>query len=229
MSKKLRQKTKKLFYNQYPFKVATLVKGGGRLRFWNVEYIVSSQPYGFHNASHRLTDDDQERLRKFSKPFNRFKKKSDSVKIRYEGSHVNFFLKDRKEYEAALKAFKEFVVESWETESDAETDALMGNNKIVIVNQLPHGVYTHKVIFKSMPIDKKASLLSWLKKYPTGEFKISPTTELYLNNTRMWKQDPFVLVKEPKMLTMMSLSMGDYIRRTEKYVLRSSINTGSQD
>jgi hypothetical protein len=218
MPTKLRQKTKKLFYKSYPFKVATLVKGGSLLKFWSIDYALSSAYLSSQSK------DNLERVAKVILPY-----KAQGGKLRFEGDCITFFLKDRTQYETIHKELEEFIIGSWEPASDDETNMLLANNKLVIVDNLPFNTYTHKVIFKSLPRDKRSNLLLWLEKYPSGDIKISKSTLSYLNNDRYWKQDPFVLIKDPKMATMMSLIVGDHIRRIEQYVLRSSINTRSQD
>lgn len=218
--------TKKLFYNQYAFKVATLVKGGSQLRTWGADNVLLWED---HRQSYwyKMTPQDLDKLKEYIKKF--IPLMIDGVKVRYEGSHVNLFIKDRAHFELVVKELNPYVSATWEPENDNEMSVMLDNNKRVIVNEYPHGCFTHKVILRHLPEDRRKQLIEWIDKYPEGEFKVSKTTRMYLEGKRHWKQDPFILVKEPKMMTMMLLSLGSYIRRTEQFVLRSSINTGSQD
>lgn len=223
-SKILKQTTKKLFYGKYAFKVATLVKGGSNIRTWGAENVLSWED-GRQSYWYKLSTQDTIRLKEFTKKFKPLV--VDGVKVRYEGSHVNLFINDRTHFELVVKELEQFVSGTWEPENDSEMSAMASNNKIVIVDEYPHRVFTHKVILRNLPQERRKSLIEWIDKYPSDEFKVSRTTRLYLEGHRLWKQDPFILVKEPKMMTMMVLSLGTYIRRTEQFVLRSSINTGT--
>lgn len=220
-----KQKTKKLFYNQYAFKVATLVKGGGYIRSWGADRVLLWNNGGASRQWYKLSDKEVDRLKEYTNKLRPLL--VDGVKVRYEGSHVNLFVKNRTQFDLIVNALEDYVCATWEPENDQEMAAMEGNSKVVIVNEYPYGCYTFKAILRNLPEERRQSLISWIDKYPEDEFKVSKTTRLYLEGKKFWKQDPFILVKEPKMMTMLALHLGTSIRRTEQYVLRSSINTGS--
>lgn len=216
--------TKKLFYGAWPYKIATTIKGGSQIRTWGVNYVINWGT-GKYNSHYKFSNTDVENLKQFATKLKPILEKT--VRVRYENNHVNIFLKDKETFELAIDSLKEFITEQWEPVNDLEMQTLMSNSKLVIVDNYPHGIYTHKIILKHLPLDRRQNVLEWLDKYPDDEFRVSPTSRLYLSGKRMWAQDPFILVKDPKMLTMLGLALNEYIKKTEKFILRSSINTES--
>jgi hypothetical protein len=216
-----KHKTKKLFYNQFPYKIGTIINGASMIRYYGTSIVKNCT----HSSSiaERMTFQEFQFLKTFASILDDLK--VHQIKTRYEGSNVNFFLKDKSLYDLFLQKFENYIFQTWEPVNDDEAQFMLDNSKIVIVDQYPHKIYTHKVIFRQLPIEKKEILMNWFKKYGSNVFKISSTTEEYLSGKRYWAQDPFVLVGDTKMLIMLGLQCNEYIKRIEKFVLRSSINT----
>jgi hypothetical protein len=215
-------KTKKLFYGKWAYKVATICSGGSHIRGMGPVACKEKALAGTFNVySYRRIDSPQ--LVDFCTRFENFV--GDEYQVRYEGSHVNFFIGDRVVYEKIKAAMGNFVVKTWEPEDDTVLTTLLDNKKFVVVDQLPHGKYTSKVILKIMPLNQRERLVSLLKKYDIDKFRISKSTERYLLGGTHWMQDPFIYIEDEKMLTMLALAASGYIRKTEKFVVKSSINT----
>jgi hypothetical protein len=231
MNQYRKQKTRKLFYGKYPFKVTTTIKNGSYFRIWRVDQIIAWCENNWHPDISRYTNRisntaEQQRLKEYCTALSLLDK--DSYKLRIERSTVSYFLKDRSSYEKCIELLADFINEITEPEDDQVLDAIVEDKKTVICKELPYGKYTHKVILKAqMPVNVKNNLLEWGKKYGEDMICFSPTTEGYLAGRRHYMQDPFLYVADGKMLMMLGLAAQGYIRRTEQFIPRSSINTSS--
>lgn len=211
--------TSKLFYGSYSYKVATQVRAGYLLKH---KSTIDIDTVLLKRKSHGYSEEDQARLTEFNSILSQFEGKE--IKVRYEGSHVNFFVKDPALFDSLCKAFASFIEKTWKPLNTNEAEFLTNGEKRIIVNKYPHDLYSYKVFLKTIPIDVRMNLYKWIE--DQGDcFCISNGTRAYLQGLTKWKQDPFILIKSSKELTMLALRANDYIRRTEKYVLRSSINT----
>ena len=226
-----KQKTHKLFYGKYPYKISTIIRHGTYLRVWSVKQIMlwctgeGEDLISFYNPSNKSTPTDRQRLFNYCKLL--MSLDANSYKLRIEGSHVNYFFTDKDAYEKAINVLEEFVICVTEPEDTQVLNTIVGDKKTVVCNELPHGKYTHKVIFKQMPLDVRNSLLEWTKKYNSDMVRVSPSTERYLSGSRYYQQDPFLYVSNKQMLMMVGLAAQGYVSRTEQFIPRSSINTSS--
>ena len=228
-----KQKTHKLFYGKYPYKIATTIRNGTYLRVWSLKQIIlwciggddDESGIAFYYPSNKSSAADKQRLLKYCTSLQLLD--TNSYKLRIEGSHVNYFFTDKAAYEKAIEALEEFVSCVYEPEDDQVLNAIVGDKKTVVCNELPHGKYTHKVIFKQMPLDIRNNLLEWTKRYNSDMLYVSPGTERYLSGSRYYHQDPFLYVANGQMLMMVGFAAQGYVRRTEQFIPRSSINTSS--
>ena len=208
-----------------------MIRHGTYLRVWSVRQIMlwckgeSEDVISFYNPSNKSTPTDRQRLFNYCTLLQLLD--ADSYKLRIEGSHVNYFFTDKVAYERSIKVLEEFVTCVTEPEDDHVLDTIISDNKTVVCNELPHGKYTHKVIFKQMPLDVRNNLLEWTKRYNSDMLYISSGTERYLSSSRYYHQDPFLYVSNKQMLMMVGLAAQGYVRRTEQFIPRSSINTSS--
>ena len=218
--------TKKLFFNQYPYKVELSCKGASLLRLRGVDTVISMAKSGkpfLSRSSWRHTDPvDNVEMHNFAicvKPFI-----DAGYKYRAEGRHFNFFLKDKESLEAVRKACDKFVTATWSPASDDELEFLTSNKRKVIVDALPYGQFQYKVVFKTnwKEIHGK-NFVNWLEKYPEDSYLISPSTHRYLTGESRYCQDPFMYISEGKMLTLLTLFAGDNIKYTAEFVPRSTL------
>jgi len=217
MLKKL--KTDKLFYGKYPYKISTRLMGASSLRFMNLFKEIAQRVPGS-----RIKYEDFDC---FTKAFLKY---GDIAKYRIEGNSINFFVTDKDTYDSILNDLAKYVVSKTEPESEIELNALNTKNKIVLCDAYPHGIYRYKVTFKADTDQLKKTLLSWHKTYPETTIKFSKQTieNLTYDKTFYW-QYSFLYIQDEKFLSMLYLLGNGYIRRVEEYVLRSSINTVSQE
>lgn len=214
MSTLKKSKTKKLFYGQWPYKVACVVKNAHYFRSYNT-FIPAR---GFNNNDY---------VDKFSKKFNELKKLP-NLKTRVEGPHINFFTDNKATYNQIIDHLYAYIVEITEPESDNELDLLQNNQKLAIVDTLPHNLFEYKVTFKKLNDSIKNVLIGFIDQQPPGTIKVSKSTHNYLLSTRTYfSNPPFLYVKDSKTLLFLKLISGEYIAHTIQYMKRSDINTVS--
>lgn len=218
MLKKL--KTDRLFYGKYPYKISTRLQGASSsFRFMNLFKEIAQRIPGS-----RIKYEDFDTYAKV------FIKYDDTIRYRIESNSVNFFTADKEVYDSLLNDLSKYVVSVTEPESKDELDVLNTKNKIVLCDYYPHDIYKYKVTFKANTDQLKKTLLNWHKTYPETTIKFSKKTIENLSSDRSYYwQYSFLYVKDEKFLSMLYLLGNGYIKRVEEYVIRSSINTVSQD
>lgn len=225
MLKFKKNKTNKLYYKSYPYKISTEVPGGIWIKHYGIKNVLNENfrlPKSFIN-DRNYTNAENNLVKEYASKLELILQHQCITRV--ESSTTNLFLKDKNAFDFAVKELQKFITATWEPNSEHERDLLLDNKKIIIVNQYPHKIYSHKVIFKNMPEEKRRELYVWFNKYSETIFKLSKSTKAYLSDKRKWMQNPFVLVSDVKMLTMLSLMNNEYIKNIEQYVLRSHINT----
>jgi hypothetical protein len=73
-----------------------------------------------------------------------------------------------------------------------------------------------------MPIHLRLNFLGWLDNYPDA-IKPSKGTVKWLAGGEPYFQDPFIYVVDQSQLLMVKLFLGDYVRKTEEFVLRNTV------
>lgn len=210
-----KQKTSKLFYNKFPYKISCFVLGINKVKYYGILGVIN-----LLNLNHTSSGKNLQHLLLLLSPLIEQK----LIKTRLEGSYLNIFLEDKALFESLTQDLSQHIVKVWEPHSDTEKKLLTENSKLTIVDRYPYECYTHKVFFKNIPTYAKLEIYNWLNQHKEI-FKISKSTAEYLKGRRQWIQSPFVYVSDPKMITMMLLTYNQYIGHIEKFVLRSSINT----
>ena len=223
-------KINKLFFGSWPYKIATRIKGGNYIKIYGVDNVIQNADlYRFQRYFAYSKTADQpvglpaNKLKEFAVLFKPYAEAE--IKVRAEGSHFNIFVKDVDLFNRIQQDLAEFVCETYEPENNQQLDLLLTNQKYVLCDQLPIGQYRYKIILKNMPDQIRQNFHSWMVKYPSTKIKASPATERYLKGTRYYMSDPFIYVKDNSMYMMTLLALQGYVRRTEEFVLRSSINT----
>lgn len=212
-------KTEKLFYGKYPYKISTKFKGASGLRYINLFKFLANKYPGSQ------IDYDQ---------FNLFRqvaeKHKDKIRQRIETNTINFFIEDKETYEDICLSLNPYIVSITEPNNEKELNFLNNKNKIVLCDKYPHGQYRYKVVFRAVSNQLKSNLLQLSNTYPESTLKFSKKSieNLRYPLTYFWHFS-FCYVNDKKIITMMYLLGNDYIKRVDEYVLRSSINTVSQD
>lgn len=218
-------KTKKLFYNKWPIKVECHLAGAswitrfGTDRF--IEWCIHGElPKDFNGR----VKYDRQNLIKFAKIFSQFEEKD--LQIRSEGSHFNIFLKDLDLLTEIEKAITPWIVAITKPQSSKEFEFLINNSpKKTICEQLPYEKYKYKVTLKeNTPPETKMKFLEWLRRY-NDQVHVSNSSLQWLEHKKKWVQAPFFYVESDKHLSMVLLYLGNHVRKSQEFIIESSINS----
>ena len=222
----LKQKTSKLYYGKWPYKIACYLPkscmivriGPTKFRPW----IELTSNYKHWSLNQFVTTEMKESLIRFLDHVEPFLDKD--LQVRAEGAHFNIFCRNTLLRDRIVKALNEWITDVYGPESDEELAFMLSNsNKKVVCNKLPYDQYRYKVHIKeSMPVTNRSQFLSWVLKYP-DTIHLSNSSRGWLNNKMSWMQAPFMYVEDDKTLAMIGLFLGHNIRKVEEFILRSSI------
>jgi hypothetical protein len=223
----LKQKTSKLYYGKWPYKIACYLPkscmivriGPSKFRPW-IERLGMSH----WSLNQNITNEMKENLVRFMDHVEPFLDKD--IQIRAEGAHFNIFCRDTLLRDRIVKALNEWITDVYGPESDEELAFMLSNsNKKVVCNKLPYEQYRYKVYFKeAMPAASRSQFLSWILKYPDTT-RVSDSSQRWLNYRKYWMQSPFMYVEDDKTLAMIGLFLGHNIKKVEEFILRSGISS----
>jgi hypothetical protein len=147
------------------------------------------------------------------------------LQVRAEGSHFNFFCKDRALKDAIVKDTSAWLRSVNGPETDEElTFMVSSGKKKVVCSSFPYDKFRYKINFKTnMPFDTRPTFLEWAKKYG-NKISIADSTNRWLAGRTAYVQAPFMYVEDDKTLAMFGLFLGNNVRIVEEFILRSSIN-----
>jgi hypothetical protein len=223
------QKTSKLFYKKWPFKVECYLKGASRVKYNGCDQVIE-WCQGTHHPKHPWWEEKElikPLLLEFAQTVKPYLDKE--IQIRVEGARFNLFCKDPDLFHSAIKDFNKWITVITEPENDAECEYLLDSAKNkILCDEYPWGGYRYKVVMReSMPGESRMSFIGWLQNY-RGRIRISGATLAYMLGSKRWMQDPFIYVKDDATLSMVGLYLGNYCKKTHEYILKSSINTPCQ-
>ena len=239
MHKPTPKKTRKLFYNEYPYKIVTRVKYASYLRMWgilriidwcqtgigpNPSYASKATLYSHWGKPSTPSPKEKAQLLEFCTILSSFSDKD--CKFRVERSTLGIFLKDKTLYDTVSLALENFVTEQWEPENEEILSVLLTNKKIVICNEYPHNRYKYKVTLKPFKGTAGINLLEWAEQYPIEKLFLGNSSKKYLS-TNDPISDPWMYVSDEKMVMMLNFASSGNVRRCEEFILRSSINSSS--
>ena len=151
------------------------------------------------------------------------------VKTRFERSCLTIFCLDAETFDALTTKFLRCALEAYSPASEQEAQYLTeSNTRIVLCDKFPHDRYQYKIYFKyDTPGDIRQNFSIWLKKYCNRTRMSIRTIEWLKLATRSCV--PFICVDDSNMVSMIGLFMYDHIKYMEHFVLRSSINTETNE
>lgn len=224
-------KTNKLFYGKWLYRISTRVPGGNLIRIKGIDAVRQYCTGNKHPLDYGGYQSFLYR-RVLSKPLllnyitliepyiNR------DIKIRAEYDTVNIYVKDYNLYQDIQNQLMPFVVNITEPDNDEELNTLLDSNKTVLCNKYPHGDYQYKIYFKPVvPVAVRTTFYNWAKKYQNDQIYINKGTENYLTQGKNIWGEHCVYLKDKKMIFMVVMAAQGYVKKTEEFVLRSSINT----
>lgn len=229
MNNQQAKKTHKLFYGEYPYKIVTITKLASHLRYKSVSEIIEycqhpldTKPWAAYLRTERISKTDRDNFIEYCTVLSKYVDKS--LKTRIESGAVTYFIKDKNTYQSMLQDFKSSVYEYWEPENDDVLSLLSANKKTVICNEYPHGKYKYKLTLKPFKGTAGSNLLEWVDKYTEDKIYVPKGSRNYLKDNHPY-YDPYIYVRDEKMLMLINFASSGNVRRCEEFILRSSINT----
>lgn len=147
--------------------------------------------------------------------------------MRVEGSKAAIFTNDEKLVDAINVKLKEFVTELHSPKSKEQAEFLHLNKNKVICKLLPHEKYRYKLYFKTsadMPLDMRGKFVNWADRYTNDEVLIPLGARSLLESDRVpYFYGQYFYVKDQKLASMALMFIGDFISKTETFVLESEV------
>lgn len=215
----LKQKTNKLFYGKWPYKITCFIAGAHLIRTYGARSLNNP-------AYLRSRNFDTKELIKFVETFKELLQDL-NIKRRIDHSHIDFYLLTKEEFDKIRKELRKYVVSVTEPADEKQLNTLLENKKYILCDQLPHKTYRYKITFKEMPVKASTDLVDWALRYNGNEIRIPKSTLNHFKGIKYHYGAHYFYVKDSKMITLISLASGGYVRRTDEYVVRNSINTES--
>lgn len=217
-----KQKTNKLFFGKYPYKISTRVLGGNLIRIRGIQgtkHLCTT----VHATTLYHREIDKPKLLNYINILEKFL--NQDLKVRAESNTVNLFTEDKNLYKTLQKELAEYIVFISEPRTNEELKLLQTNKKYIICDELPKGKFKFKVTLRlKIPANVRKNLAAWLLKYSDSSIDLTPSNLELLQSGRAWWKECPIYVADDKMLTLLTLASGGYLRKTEEFVLRSSIN-----
>lgn len=225
------EKTNKLFYNKWPYKVTCKLVGIRACSYYNLDSIIEwcSPSASFSNpppySLTKLTSIDRDELSRFVKKYKKYIGKE--IQTRAEGNCFSIFCRDLDLYTDIKKTLKIWVVTVSEPDSDTTLEFLLnqGHRKI-LKSKLPFDRYQYRIfIERKIVLDLRLRLGAWLCKYKT-QIHISKSTKKWLAGDVIYSYaDRSILVENGKILSLILLYLGNHCKKVEEFILESSINS----
>jgi hypothetical protein len=222
----LKQKSNKLYYRKWTYKIECVVPSGWRIRnaikhnipfpnkILDCDFIQLASKYSKETA-------DYVEFYKAVEPILRDKR---NTQFRVESSVFNIFCNDEKIVDDLENKVSKWIKVIYEPADLFEKDFLIssGHTKILCDN-FPYSKYAYKVVLKeNMKSQLRKQFLDWSKKY-AEKIDISRQTVQWLDDRIYWKQDPFMYVDTGATLTMVTLFLGANVKAIYEYVLRDTL------
>ena len=222
--------TKKLFYKKWLYKIVIECGGLSSLHRRGIEYIQTVQP--INNGNVWLKSSTQTIAANRRNLIEIASKLEDILtvaphQIRTEGGSSAIFTKSEKMINEVHVQLKSYVVEIHRPDDKSQADFLLSNKNKIICKQLPLTGYRYKVHFKNGEIKRESmdSFLKWAKNFEDGRIHIPKSTKRILEGeTYPMMYGNYFYAKDQKMATMALMVMGDYLNKSEEFILKSELN-----
>ena len=146
------------------------------------------------------------------------------IRLRAEGKSLNIFCQN---YDTTLEIYN--VVKSdvdgvFGPSSVKEEQYLInGNSYKVTCDSLPRGEYKYRIFFKHMKVESRDRFYKWLQTQSKDQYHLGGMSALWMQNHYRFKQDPFMYVKDSSLVTMITLFLGEDIKKTQEFVIRNKV------
>jgi hypothetical protein len=214
--------TTRLFYGKYPYKIETKIKGASLVQRWDTAQLRKYCTGEFKPLMYgSWSSADKSILGKY---IDAAKDIFDlEFKTRAENNTLSFFIADADVYENVKKSLADWIVAVTEPANEKDLESFKDKKSTVLCDQLPHGLYKHKIYLRErMPLHTRQKFASWIKNY--GETIRSPrNTTYWLSGEKRYIQGPFIYVANSQQFTLVGMFLGEYIQKTEEFVLRNTV------
>jgi len=217
----VKQKTNKLFYGKYPYKVTCRIQGAHYIRTYGLTYFQLHYP-SIRVGREKISDDLVEFITNAQHYI-----ANEKIKKRIESYFIDFYLETESEYREVQTRLAKYLVRVVEPDNEEQLKTLLENKKYNLCNKLPHDKYRYKVTFKDMPPKVRNDLIAWAERYNNEDIYVTESTRRHFKSLKYHCGSHYFYVKDSKMITLIAMAASGYIRRTDEYVVRNSINTES--
>jgi len=219
------QKTERLFYGKWPFKVECQIKGAGNIAKAGKDRILAwATGDGSLSRRYFLSSSKKEEIQKFVLFIEKYKQHD--IKTRAENNTYSIFCKDADLLDTIKRDLAQWIQCVTQPETEEQHNFLVNvGKKKVLCDAYPRKEYQFKLVLRAdMPLENRTSFLNWLQKTNSKVF-VSGSTKHWLNGQSRWIQQPFCYVKDAQTLTMVMLFIGNHHQTVYEYILKSSINS----
>jgi hypothetical protein len=217
----VKQKTNKLFYGKYPYKVTCRIQGAHYIRTYGLTYFQLHYP-SIRVGREKISDDLVEFITNAQHYI-----ANEKIKKRIESYFIDFYLETESEYREVQTRLAKYLVRVVEPDNEEQLKTLLENKKYNLCNKLPHDKYRYKVTFKDMPPKVRNDLIAWAEQYNNEDIYVTESTRRHFKSLKYHCGSHYFYVKDSKMIILIAMAASGYIRRTDEYVVRNSINTES--
>jgi hypothetical protein len=223
--------TKKLFYKKWLFKIVISCGGISSLHRKGVDYIMNAR-HSPGRSAWAMTSTDN--IIKNRVDLLEIAGKLEAIlplaeyQIRTEGNTSSIFTNSKQLVETIESQLSRFVKEFHKPHNDDQAAFLTSNKNKVLCNELPLDGYRYKIYFKNGEIKKNAmsNFLKWSSNYSNGRIHIPTGTMKILEGTGYpYFYGQYFYAKDDKIASMALMVMGEYLNKTEEFVLKSEVNT----
>ena len=219
-----RNRTKKLYFAKWPYKIEFRLQGATMLRRMSIPKIKA---WCALSEQERKNDwwfrgVDATELLRFVNALEPCLTSEHQFRAEYHT--LNLYTRDKNIISSAEQQCKEWAVSVWEPGSQEELDLMLSNKRKVVCDELPYGEYKYRVSLKERaPAPVKAQFKTWAEGYGDNTVKFSTSTVMWLRNEKTYCQTPFFYLKDDKLLTMCQLFLGHNIKFVEEYIPRYTL------
>ena len=222
--------TKKLFYKKWLFKIVLKCGGISYLHRRGLDYIKTVEvDHGGGTWARMSTQSivaNRQNLIKIAAILEPILPTAD-YQIRVESNHCSIFSNNENMIDQIATNLQEFVKEIHKPSNDAQAEFLLSNRNKVICNELPLDGYRYRVYFKNteMKPEPMANFLKWADKYNDGRIHLPNGIRRILSgDTHPFLYGQYFYAKDEKIASMAMMAMGEFLNRTEEFVLKSEVN-----
>lgn len=215
----LKQKTNSLFYGKWPYKISCFVEGAHFIRTYGTMGIK-------HPEIIRGYEFNVQKLKKFIEEAKEILQDS-NIKRRINCHHIDFYVMTKDEFNNVQVTLKKYLIGTCQPETEEQLQILLENKKYILCDKLPHNKYCYKITFKDMPVKVRNNLIAWAERYNNEDIYVPKSTRNHFKDIKYHCGAHYFYIKDSKMITLVTMAASSYVRRTDEYVVRNSINTES--